>query len=184
MISMIKKYKIYDNTAIIQENIENFYSFKSSLIKFLNKNPLVSYNKFKHKEIKLYLKISYSFAIKKLLCRIYIIHGELILKYLAGSIFDNINTSDNKFFLRDVSYSLCYDAIKKQYFWYRYAWMLPFFIKVIHEAEHFFFDSSFITTKDFYQIFIIRAYYIKLDTKVPICFILMNNKSQTPYEIV
>ena len=56
-----KNIKKYDNTADIQENIENFESFKSTLINFLNKNPLASYNKLKKTAIKLFLKSLCSF---------------------------------------------------------------------------------------------------------------------------
>ena len=50
-------------------------------------------------------------------------------------------------------------------------------------AEHFYIDATF-TTKDFYQLLVIMAYYQLIDVKVPCAYILMNNKSQISYEIV
>ena len=45
----MKNKKIYDNLVDIEIEVKNREDFKSSLITFLNFNPLVSYSKFKKK---------------------------------------------------------------------------------------------------------------------------------------
>ena len=37
-------------------------------------------------------------------------------------------------------------------------WIAPIFIKALQKTEHIYIDSTFITTKDFYQLLIVMAY--------------------------
>ena len=62
-------------------------------------------------------------------------------------------------------------------------WISPIQIKYLQQSEHLYIDATYISTKEYYQTLIVMGYNSHLNLKVPCCFILMNNKSQTSYEI-
>jgi uncharacterized protein with FMN-binding domain len=182
----IKNKKVYDNLANIEKEINNFSNYKEALISFLNKNPLIGYNAFKKKAVNIYLKNEYEFCIKKnTLTNIYYSWRNQSKIFSWTSIYDNITTQDNKFFLRDEQTSLIFDIEKKQYYWHKHIlWISPIFIKALQNAQHIYIDSTFITTKDFYQLLIVMVYVSVIDKKIPCAYILMNSKSEKSYEIV
>ena len=54
----------------------------------------------------------------------------------------------------------------------------------MQETPHLYIDATYISTKDYYQLVIIMAYYTLIDLKIPCSYILMNNKNEKCYELV
>ena len=54
----------------------------------------------------------------------------------------------------------------------------------MQETPHLYIDATYISTKDYYQLVIIMAYYTLIDLKFPCSYILMNNKNEKSYELV
>ena len=107
-ICNIKNKIMYDNLAHVEHEINNFTNYKEALIIYLNKNPLIRYS------VIIYLKNDYEFTIKKnSLSNIYYNWRNTSKIFSLVSIYDNIMTQDNKFFLRDEQTSLNYDFKKK-----------------------------------------------------------------------
>ena len=63
-------------------------------------------------------------------------------------------------------------------------WISPIFIEILQITDHICLDSTYITTKDFYQLLIVMCYNSIIDKKIPCSFIFMNNKSPKLYELV
>ena len=83
----IKNKKIYDNLAHVEHEINDFTNYNENLILYLNKNPLIGYKNFKNHTVKIYLKNDYELTIKKIAYQIYLITGEIQLKFLVGYLF-------------------------------------------------------------------------------------------------
>ena len=54
----------------------------------------------------------------------------------------------------------------------------------MQETPHLYIDATCVSTKDYYQLVIIMAYYTLIDLKIPCSYILMNNKNEKSYELV
>ena len=175
-----KRKKIYDNLSNIETEINNFTDYKDDLISYLNKNPLISYTAFKKKAIYIYLNHEYNFTIKKTtLSNIYYKWRNNTKIFNWISIFDNTLTQVNKYFLRDEETTLILDDDKNNYYWHKHVLLIsPIFIKLLQITDHIYIDSTYITTKDFYQLLIVICYNSIIDKKISCSFIFMNNKSQ------
>lgn len=56
-----------------------------------------------------------------------------------------------------------------------------FFTNRINKASHLYIDSTFITTKEYKQLLIIMFYDEFTNKKIPVCYILLNNKYECGY---
>ena len=56
--------------------------------------------------------------------------------------------------------------------------------KIFESSDNFYKDATYVSTKEFYQLLIVMEYNSVLDIEILCCYILMNTKFQTSYEIV
>ena len=146
----------------------------------------MSYYYFKKIAINKFLKNEYDFTLKKnTLSNIYYRWRSNYKVFNWISIFDNIYTLDDKLYLRYQYTTLLYDEKNKNNYWHKHIiWISPIFIKILQETPHLYIDATYISTKDYYQLVIIMAYYTLIDLKFPCSYILMNNKNEKSYELV
>lgn len=175
--------KLYDNSGNITENVYKFADFKEYLIEYLNKNPIMSYNKFKDHAIKSYLEGDYDLYIRKnTFSNIFYPWRKNSKIFNWNSVFDNNTTLTGEQSLKDVSFSFLYTPDGKHLFWHKHlVWMSDFHINRIINSSHLYIDGTFITTKDYYQVLVIMYYDNNSQKKIPGCFILINNKYESGY---
>lgn len=173
--------------ANLEVEFNKFSDFKTNLISFLNRHPLMSFAKFTKKKQLNKIKNENNFTIKNSkLNKIYYPWRNNTKIFHWISIFDNIYTKDNIYFLRDQEATLLYDDDNnKNFYRHRHViWISPIFIKLLQETEHIYIDCTYISTKEFYQLLIIMGYNQLIDIKIPCAYVLMNNKTEKSYNLI
>ena len=63
-------------------------------------------------------------------------------------------------------------------------WGVYLLINKLKESEHLYIDATFHTPKEFLQLLIIMCYDTLLNINISVFYIVMNSKTEKPYDIV
>ena len=175
--------QFYSNTADINKQINNYKQFREELYNYLDINPIVKYQEFKEKAIKLYKKNNCCFTIKENTFKnIYYNWRRSSNLHSKFAIFKWKYTLDNNEYLREYKFSLIYNKTGKKLLSHEHIiYCSNFFIRKLQNADHWYIDGTWIYPKGFRQLIIILYYDKSSKKRYPGLYALINNKTFEGY---
>ena len=162
----------------INEQINNYKEMKSSLIKILNNQPMISICDFIKKGYKIYSKNKCNFNIERHTFKnIYYSWRKNSMSFTKYSALQNPLTNDKNTFLKDYYYTYVYNKSgKTQYLHEHMIFISNYFINKMAKAEHIYIDGTFLYPPGFIQLIVILYRDENTVIRYPGLYALINNK--------